>query len=86
MAVKYLGQYGTEEQVTVIHIVYIWKEEPCYIKEERKQQSKRIKVNMIIILSDSTDAKDQKKRRRKVIRVKPKNYPLYLLCIFESNG
>ena len=86
MAVKYLGQYGTEEQETVIHIVYIWKEEPCYIKEERKQQSKRIKVNMIIILSDSTDAKDQKKRRRKVIRVKPKNYPLYLLCIFESNG
>lgn len=33
---------------------------------------------MIIILSDSTDAKDQKKRQRKVTKVELKNYPLYL--------
>lgn len=40
---------------------------------------------MIIILSDSTDAKDQKKRQRKVTKVELKNSPLYLLCIFGSN-
>lgn len=33
---------------------------------------------MISILSDSTDAKDQKKRQRKVTKVELKNYPLYL--------